>query len=151
MGIRRCNCTPSAFRALLTFNQPVTAVTATPVRYANEEFDLNDEYDLVAFVPKQDGEYSVEASVVFSPTNTNLPSQASLNILVNNVVRASSSENIPAVPGANSVKTSMITQLQAGDRVEVVFSSNRDGLIFQSSPFGSVGSVFEAARFSFSE
>ena len=151
MGTRRCNCTASAFRALLTFNQPVTAFTATPGSFANEEFDLNDEFDFVAFVPKQDGVYSVEASVVFSATNPNLPSQVVLNIFVNNVVRASSQENIPAVPGANSVKTSMITELQAGDRVEVSATSNRNGLIFQSSPFSSVGTIFEAARFSFSE
>lgn len=151
MGIRNCNCTASAFRALLTFNQPITAFTPTPVRFSNEEFDLNNEYDLVAFVPAQDGVYSVEASVIFSRTNANLPAQASLNILVNNVIRASSLEVIPGVSGANSVKTSMIIELQAGDRVEVVFTSSQDGTIFQSSPFSSVGSVFEAARFSFSE
>jgi hypothetical protein len=140
----------SAFRALATFNQPVTAFTPIQLRFVNEQFDLNDEYDLLAFVPKQRGVYSIEASALFSATNFNVPTSISISIHVNNVRIADSTEIfVPAIGAGsiNSAQVSTISELQAGDRVEVFFFSSQNGTVFTSSPFTSMGTAFGAARF----
>ncbi|MFP7159727.1 ABC transporter permease [Priestia aryabhattai] len=140
----------SAFRALANFNQPVTAFTPIQLRFTNEQFDLNDEYDLLAFVPKQRGVYSIEASALFSATNFNVSTSISISIHVNNVRIADSTEIFVPTIGAgsiNSAQVSIISELQAGDRVEVFFFSSQNGTVFTSSPFTSMGTDFGAARF----
>jgi hypothetical protein len=141
---------PSAFRAIANFNQSITAFAQTKLNFTNEQFDLRDEYDLTAFVPKQRGIYSIEASAEFGPNVFNVTHSIFISIRVNNDVVASSREVWVPVSGAgsNTVQVSTISELQAGDRVEVFFFSNQNGTVFQSSPFASMGTTFQAARFS---
>lgn len=146
---------PSAFRAIGGFNQSVTASTDLKLIYSVEEYDLNNEYNsgaISTFVPKQRGVYSIVATANFVPTTLNQSTSISINIRVNNVLVASSSEvwNPPGGlgGGANTVEVSTISELQAGDSVEVFFNSTRNGTVFQSSPFSSMGTAFQAARFS---
>lgn len=145
---------PSAFRAIATFNQPVTALGSMKLIYGVREFDLNNEYNsgaISTFVPKQRGVYSIVATANFVPTTLNESTSITIEIRVNNVLVASSSEvwNPPGGigGGSNTIEVNTISRLQAQDRVEVFFSSTRNGTIFQSSPFSSMGTTFQAARF----
>ncbi|WP_145950074.1 C1q-like domain-containing protein [Paenibacillus sp. Y412MC10] len=135
--------TGSAFRALASNNQSISPFSRTIVQFANEQFDLNNEYSPSSstFVPKQTGIYSIDSSIVFGPTVTNQQTSISMNVLVNNDVVATTLKNF--VPtAAFSVTISAILRLRPGDRVQIMFTANREGQIFLSQT-----TAFQAARF----
>lgn len=143
----QCECIPSGFRALGTAIQPVAANVPLRVLYPGVEFDLNNEYQIPAtFVPNQRGMYSITASVAFNPNNLNVTSSLTLQILVNNVLRATDNESFVPGIGTSNLAVTTIVELQAGDRVEVFFQSSNAGRIFPSSPFASMATHFEAGR-----
>nr|WP_186381800.1 hypothetical protein [Paenibacillus terrae] len=140
--------TGSAFRALASNNQSIFPFSRTKVQFANEQFDLNNEYSPSSstFVPKQTGIYSIDSSVVFGPSVTNQLTSISMNVLVNNAVVATTIKNF--VPtAAFSVKISAILRLRPGDRVEITFTANREGQIFLSELGNQVFTAIQAARF----
>ncbi|MGN7402011.1 hypothetical protein ACTHO0_19340 [Cytobacillus praedii] len=138
----------SGFRAEKTDQQfYTTPVAFVPVTYTDQIFDLNDlEYNPVTstFTPQQDGVYSICASVEFLRdilTNTSLI----LGITVNNIERARATGDhlVSSFFTTAVINVCTITQLQAGDSVQVVFLANQEGTIIVSER----GTHFEAARF----
>ncbi|PYY25906.1 C1q-like domain-containing protein [Paenibacillus illinoisensis] len=142
------SATGSAFRALASNNQSILSLSRTKIQFANEQFDINNEYtpSSSTFVPKQTGIYSIDSSVVFSPAITNQLTSISMSVLVNNAVVATTLKNF--VPtAAFSVEVSAILRLRSGDRVEIIFTANREGQIFLSDLGSQVSTAFQAARF----
>ncbi|MBB3114025.1 flagellar capping protein FliD [Paenibacillus phyllosphaerae] len=139
--------TGSAFRALASNNQAILPFARTKIQFTNEQFDLNNEYGSTSstFVPKQTGIYTINSSVVFGPAVTNQLTSISMNVLVNNAVVATTLKNF--VPtAAFSVQISPILRLGAGDRVEIIFTANREGQIFLSDFGNQVFTAFQGAR-----
>ncbi|WP_242215621.1 complement C1q domain-containing protein [Bacillus cereus group sp. BfR-BA-01383] len=141
----------SAFRAVnVTAEQSISAVTPVfPVLYPDEIFDLNNEYDpgTSTFTLKQNGVYSIIASVAFFPNDVTANYRVVINIRVN---------GIPIVTdngffGANPVETgdeasvSAILKLAARDEVSISVFSTTNGIILPEPR----GTHFEAARLPF--
>ena len=137
---------PSAFRAVNnTAGQNVTANTqVVPVAYPNEIFDLNNEYDPVAstFTPKQDGVYSIIASVNFFPVET-INYRVLINILINGNPVVADNDFFGESPFSDVTSVSAILQLTAGDKVNVSAVSSTNGFLIANP----LAMHFEAARF----
>lgn len=141
---------PSAFRAVnSTVEQNVTANTlVVPVLYPDEIFDLNNEYDPVTstFTPKQDGLYSIIASVNFGPVvggiivPTNY--RVLILILVNGNAVVADNDFFGELPIGDATSVSAILQLEAGDEVNVSALSSTNGVLFAVP----LAMHFEAAR-----
>ncbi|MED3575779.1 hypothetical protein [Cytobacillus praedii] len=140
----------SAFRAEKTGGDQqlyTTPVAFVPVTYTNQIFDLNDlEYNPVTstFTPQQNGVYSICASVEFL-RDLAIDTSLILGITVNNIERARATGDhlVSSFFTTAVINVCTITQLQAGDSVQVVFLANQEGTIIVSER----GTHFEAARF----
>lgn len=141
---------PSAVRAVSDANQRVPANTFVKVRYQNEDFDLNNEYNPAnsTFTPRQDGVYQVMGTISFDPDNNNVDYRARVEIRVNGNPAISTDNDFfgGGVNFSNVVSVSTILQLQAGDRVEVFAQSSTAGFINENVP-GSNSTRFEVARY----
>lgn len=129
----------SVFRAVNTGSQPLS-VSISRVQYPVEKTDLNNEYNPATstFTPFSNGVYSLIASIYFSP-NTPVAGQhyfLKLLIRINGTVVASDTEWIPGGDGVIAVST--IQRLQAGDTVEVLANSGRDGKINGTAPLSNI-------------
>lgn len=137
---------PSAFRAVnSTTQESVTADTLVdPVIYPNEIFDLNNEYDPVTstFTPKQDGVYSIIASVDFYPDITQVNHRVLINIQINGNSVVSDNDFFGEITFRNVTSVSAILQLTAGDEVNVTAASSTNGFLTDIP----LGMHFEAAR-----
>lgn len=112
------NVTPSAFSAIGITNQNLTNAAEKVNIYGEELFDLNNEYnkDVSAFIPKENGIYSIIASVGIEPINLNTAYDAAVIIRVNG--RNTVLDEEDAI-GITTVDVSGILQLRANDVVEV--------------------------------
>lgn len=141
---------PSAFKAVNeTFEQNVIADNlVVPVRYPNEIFDLNDEYDPEesTFSPKQDGLYSVIASVNFGPVVNGqiIPTNYRVLIVirVNGAPVVADNDFFGEIPIGSGISVSAILQLNAHDEVNIAIVSSTNGVLFANP----LGMRFEAAR-----
>jgi len=135
---------PSAFRAVNnTAEQTVTADTPLiPVLYPDEVFDLNHEYNPVAstFTPKQDGIYSIIASVSFAGPTLYYRVLISIQINGNHVV--ADNDFFGVIPFSDVTSVSAILQLTAGDKVNVSVVSSTNGFLLANP----LVMHFEAAR-----
>ncbi|MGM0836375.1 MAG: hypothetical protein ACQEV7_09480 [Bacillota bacterium] len=152
-GEDSCDCIDSAFRAINVQNQPV--VSGDQVLYPVVEFDLNDEYDAATstFIPKQDGIYSLTASLAFFPESDNTAVNYSVDIAIRvNGEFALAGQSFQGqdffLTLVTATTVSGILQLNAGDEVDVQFfiSPTLNGFI-DPRPWST---HFEAARFSYS-
>ncbi|MBT2706820.1 hypothetical protein J7I91_02720 [Pseudomonas sp. ISL-84] len=110
------------------------------VEYPEEKIDLNNEYNqnTSTYTPASNGVYSLHASIYFSP-NTPAAGQQYFLVLflrINGTVVATETEWIPGGDGVITV--SAIQRLQAGDTVEVLARSGRDGKINGLAPLSSI-------------
>ncbi|MFH7829592.1 hypothetical protein [Bacillus luti] len=140
----------SAFRAINTMNQPVSANTSVKVLFQNEQFDLANEYNPAAstFIPKTRGVYSVLGNITFSPNDITVNYRARVEIRVNGNPAIAIDNDFfgTGVFFNNDVSVTSILQLEAGDFVEVFAESSIAGVIVQNvNGFNTVH--FEAARF----
>lgn len=141
---------PSAFRAVNnTAEQNVIANTlVVPVLYPDEIFDLNNEYDPVAstFTPKQNGVYSIIASVNFGPVVNGVIVPTNYRVLtviqVNGNPVVGDNDFFGEIPIGNVISVSAILQLTAGDEVNVTALSSTNGILFLNP----LAMHFEAAR-----
>jgi hypothetical protein len=140
----------SAFRAENnTANQNVNPGAAAQVSYPNEIFDLNNEFASSAFIPLQSGVYSISANVGFIPNSTAVDHQTTVNILVNGIpVAGTTNVFVTGLPTAvNYTNINTIVRLSAGNTVTVLFSfSNTGGTAGVIQASGQVTN-FSAARF----
>lgn len=144
------NARPSAFRAVnSTAEQNVTADTlVVPVQYPNEIFDLSNEYSPATstFTPKQDGVYSIIASVNFGPVVNGEIVPTNYRVLI--VIRVNGNPVVSdnaffgEIPIGSVISVSAILQLAAGDAVNIAAISSATGVLFANPP----GMHFEAAR-----
>ncbi|KFM99971.1 hypothetical protein D0U04_07780 [Bacillus clarus] len=145
-----CNCKSererqSAFKATQNTFQPLIANEPTRILFPAEIFDINNEYDpsTSIFVPRQNGIYTFDTSIAFSPT-----SASSYSIILDIRVNGSSVSGNEQSGLSNQgliVKTSTIVQLQAGDRVDVFAEvGSTNGTIIGSPRL----TYFEGARIS---
>lgn len=119
-----------------------------PVRYPDEIFDLNNEYNPLTstFIPKQDGVYSINASLNFgSEVNgeiviTNF--SVLIVIWVNGEPVVIDNDFMGEIPIINVVSVSGILQLTAGDEVNIAVTSTTAGVIISNS----LSMRFEATR-----
>lgn len=141
------NTRASAFRAINSTNQTVTANTFVKVIFPTEQFDLANEYNPATstFTPKTGGVYSIIGTIGFLPNNTNLDYRARVEIRVNGTTAIAIDNDFfgGGTAFVNAVSVSTIFELQKGDKVEVFAQSNIAGTIVASED----GSHFEAARF----
>lgn len=122
------------------------------VLFTGVQFDKGDIYNenTSTFVPVESGVYFVAGTVTFFPRNDAIPFRARLEVRVNGEsVEADSdyffSGVVPSMFFANIVNTSTILQLQAGDLVEIFFTSTSRGIINDDGDGSSTR--FETARF----
>jgi hypothetical protein len=138
----------SAFKAVnISTVQMVTAnVPITPVRYPDEIFDLNNEYDpeTSAFIPKQDGIYLVIAGINFIP-NTVTNYRVLILIHVNGIPVAADNDFYGEIPIGDVTRVSAILALKTGDVVNVSTLVSTDGFINPNPD--AFTTQFEAARF----
>ena len=123
--------TPSAFSAFRNAGQaqPLTADVFTKVIYPSEQYDLNNEYNPATgnFIPKQTGIYTLIASIEFLPAPLTVdPNTLALLIRVNDTVVA---QEFLRISGEGLITVSTVHQLQAGNTVEVLARSFRNGNI----------------------
>ncbi|MDQ0154782.1 C1q-like domain-containing protein [Robertmurraya andreesenii] len=141
---------PSAARATSNADQRVPANTFVKVRFQNEDFDLNNEYNPAnsTFSPRQDGVYQIIGTISFDPDNNNVDYRARVEIRVNGNPAISTDNDFfgGGVNFSNVVSVATILQLQAGDRVEVFAQSSTPGFIRENEPGGN-STRFEIARF----
>ncbi|WP_232300742.1 exosporium leader peptide [Bacillus mycoides] len=132
----------SAFRAIKTTDQSISANALSIITFETIEFDLNNEYDRTStFSPQQDGVYLIIAAVTFEPTDISVNYVTQALISVNNSFIAGSDNFMGGNSGfLNAVNPSTIVQLQAGDVVRISASSSVAG------QFLAVLSHFEATR-----
>ncbi|MDQ0114905.1 hypothetical protein [Paenibacillus harenae] len=137
---RRIN---SAFRAVAGFNQELLNGVVTNVRYQVEELDLINEYNPATstFRPKQNGVYSLFASVSFAAA-TLIPASIGLEIRVNGVPRILDQEDFISTRGM--IDAGGIINLEARDRVQVFARVDDKSVEIQSG----VATRFEGARIS---
>ncbi|WP_169086755.1 hypothetical protein [Paenibacillus sp. PL91] len=135
----KCGCR-SAFGAAAGTDQPITAIV-TQVQYSLEEFDSNREYNPATsiFRPKKSGIYTLFASATFV-ANENVSNFLGLFIRVNGRNRITDTETSPIV-GSGSIDASGIVRLNAGDDVQVFFSS-----LITGSLAAGIETRFEGAR-----
>ena len=137
---------PSAFRAVNnTVQQNVTAgIQVVPVLYPTEIFDLNNEYNPVAstFTPKQDGVYSIIASVNFFPVDVTINYRVLISIQINGNPVVADNDLFGIVPFSDVTSVSAILQLTAGDTVNVSAASSTNGFLLGNP----LAMHFEAAR-----
>jgi len=136
---------PSAFRAVNnTAQQIVTADTlVVPVLYSNKIFDLNNEYEPVTstFTPKQDGVYSIIASVGFGIVYT-INYRVLISIQINGNPVVADNDFFGEIPFSDVTSVSAILQLTAGDEVNVAAVSSANGVLLANP----LAMHFEAAR-----
>lgn len=138
---------PSGFKAASTANQDIPPNTpVSPILYNDVIFDLNNEYDpdLSTFSPKQDGVYSIIASVNFIP-GVETDYRMFIVIRVKGIPKAGNNEFFSGTPllAGDVVSVSTILQLAAGDTVTISTFSSTAGMIISNPIF----THFEAARF----
>jgi hypothetical protein len=138
---------PSAFRAVNnTANQTVTADNpVNPVLYPDVMFDVNREYDPVTstFTPKQNGVYSIIASVNFIPNVIPSSYRVLVEIYVNGSPIASDNDFFGEIVIGDVTSVSAILQLAGGDKVNISALVSTNGII-NANP---TATHFEAARF----
>ncbi|MCO1602809.1 hypothetical protein [Desulfosporosinus nitroreducens] len=144
---KRIKCLrPSAFRAVNNSTQQSVAadIPVVPVMYPNQVFDLNNEYDPVCstFTPKQDGIYSVIASVDFYPDITQVNHRVLISIQINGNPVVVDNDFFGEITFRNVTSVSAILQLTAGDAVNVSAVSSTNGFLTDVP----LGMHFEAAR-----
>ncbi|SFD67738.1 C1q domain-containing protein [Paenibacillus catalpae] len=139
-GKRTRTIRKSAFRAVSNQFQTVLSTRVPQVIYAQEEFDLENEYNPATstFTPEQNGVYSFTASVLFGSEPVTSVS-VTLAVLVNNDVKLSSLETLSS--GRGIVLTTGIVRLRKGDAVTVVIQTSAEGFISTST-----GTRFEGFR-----
>lgn len=139
----------STFRANKLVPQAHTANTVTTVTFTDEQFDLNNEYNGVSiFMPKQDGIYQINATVLFDPTNLNDNYRIEAFIMVDDGINNRAvSTDVKSTFGRASVNLSTIFNLTTGSRVSVLFFATQSGNLTRFT--GTLVSSFEAARFPF--
>ena len=137
---------PSVFRAVNnTGQQSVNADTlVAPVLFPDVIFDLNNEYEPVTstFTPKQDGVYSIIASVSFAPS-VRLDYRVLTSIQINGNPVVADNNFFVVIPFSDVTSVSAILQLTAGDKVNVAAVSSANG-VFLANP---LAMHFEAARY----
>ncbi|MFV8517092.1 hypothetical protein [Bacillus sp. SBS7] len=119
-----------------------------PVQYPDEIFDLNNEYDPIksTFIPKQDGVYSINASLNFGSEVNGEIVITNFSVLI--VIRVNGepvvvdNDFMGEVPIINVVSVSAILQLTAGDEVNIAVTSTTAGVIISNS----LSMRFEAVR-----
>lgn len=133
----------SAFRAVSGAEQNLLDEVTSQVQYQVQELDLNNEYNPATstFRPKQNGVYSLFASVSFAAP-TLIPATIGLQIRVNGVSRISDQEDFISTRGI--IDAGGIVQLEARDRVEVFATVIDKNVEIQSG----VNTRFEGARIS---
>ena len=118
---------PSVFRAVNnTGQQSVNADTlVAPVLFPDVIFDLNNEYEPVTstFTPKQDGVYSIIASVNFASVDT-INYRVLIYILINGNPVVVDNDFWGEIPFSDATSVSAILQLTAGDEVNVAAASS---------------------------
>ncbi|GGE58108.1 C1q-like domain-containing protein [Priestia taiwanensis] len=123
----------SAFRAVNnSFEQRVTAnLPLSPVQFPDVEFDLNNEYNPVTstFIPKQNGIYSLIASVNFGPDIIS-NYRVLIIIQVNGVTTVGDNDFFGDIPIGDATSVSAILPLASGDEVNVAVISSTDGVLF---------------------
>ena len=138
---------PSVFRAVNnTGQQSVNADTlVAPVLFPDVIFDLNNEYEPVTstFTPKQDGVYSIIASVSFAPS-VRLDYRVLTSIQINGNPVVADNNFFVVIPFSDVTSVSAILQLTAGDEVNVAAVSSVNGFLGIANP---LVMHFEAARF----
>ncbi|WP_235190089.1 hypothetical protein [Bacillus gaemokensis] len=126
--------------------QQIPANTTVKVLYPNIQFDLANEFNSAAsmFIPETKGVYSLNASVLFAPSNFNKDYRGRISILVNGHEIAADNDFFGAnLQIKNIVSVSTINQLKCEDIVEVFFISNVAGTINLLNSL----THFEGARF----
>ncbi|MED4650703.1 hypothetical protein ABES13_17680 [Bacillus pseudomycoides] len=141
----------SAFRAINeTIEQSVGPADLTQIEYPSEVFDLNNEYDpsTSTFIPKQDGVYSVIASIGFLPEDV-ISYSVRIFIVVNGNLRVADNDFLgEELLIVNLVSVSAILNLSKGDRVQVIAQATTDGNTVPEPLENTVHFMhFEAARF----
>lgn len=138
---------PSAFKAVNnTASQTVTADNrVTPVLYPDVIFDVNGEYEPVTstFIPKQDGIYSIIASINFIPNVSPQNYRVLIEIYVNGITVASDNDFFGEILIGDVTAVSAILQLKAGAKVNVSALVSTDGIVNPNL----LATRFEAARF----
>ncbi|MFX3634759.1 MAG: hypothetical protein ACE3L7_23240 [Candidatus Pristimantibacillus sp.] len=133
----------SAFRAVSGVDQQLLDGSISQVQYQVEELDLNNEYNSATstFRPKQNGVYTLFASVFFR-TTTVTSYTLNLEIRVNGVPRISDQEDYNNISGI--IDTGGIVNLNASDRVQVFARVIDKNVEIQSG----LATRFEGARIS---
>ncbi|MDP1418437.1 ABC transporter permease [Peribacillus simplex] len=160
----------SAFRANKNTPQLYEAAVNPSVKvlYQTEQFDLANEYNphISTFIPTEDGVYEITAKVSFCPSKSKSDNSSKNNNDNCNCdyckITHSSKEGYVASISINvngddldtdidffeksspiGLSVTTILQLQAGDRVQVIFSAGANGVILAEAPLTN----FQAARF----
>ncbi|MFD1778398.1 hypothetical protein ACFSFW_06935 [Fredinandcohnia salidurans] len=139
----------SAFRANKIDVQPINANTPLLVTFTDEDFDLGNEYNGIStFIPRQDGVYQINASVLFLPFDFVTPYRLEMYLQVDDGIK---NETIAADALGGTFRTivsvSSIYRLRAGNRVTVVVFTNINGQLISFA--NTITSHFDAARFPF--
>ncbi|WP_404445866.1 hypothetical protein LG307_20230 [Sutcliffiella horikoshii] len=128
--------TPAFRAAKVDWQDYDNADELVKVFFTGVQFDNGDIYNAntSTFVPSEDGVYFVAGKVTFFPKNDAIPFRARLEVRVNGESVAADNEYflsgvVPSMVFANIVNTSTILQLQAGDLVEIFFTSTSRGII----------------------
>lgn len=149
----------SAFRARSNADQSIPAGTFTKIFFADQQFDLNEEYipgnteETSVFVPKKAGVYAIMATVEIVVDNPSINQIISLAIRVNgNLITITDYFFTPVVIGEGEEEfvidfigpqVNTIYQLATGDVVDVVMIMSGSGTAIS----GNLLTHFEAARF----
>lgn len=139
--------TRSSFKAVnVTAPIPVpVANTFVKVFFPNELFDVRNEYDQTTstFIAQRSGIYYFTAAVIFSPTNTNVDYEVTLQFRKNGAGEDVESDYIGFNAAfAGVIEVNDVIQLNAGDQVDVLVLSTTPGVVIADSRVR-----FAAARF----
>ncbi|MEJ9228923.1 hypothetical protein LAV79_05380 [Peribacillus butanolivorans] len=142
---------PAAFRAVNTkIPQKVGPADLTQIKYPEEQFDLNNEYNpnTSTFTPKHDGVYSIIASIGFI---SDVPTDYSVRIFIvvnGDLIVADNDFLGEELPIVNLVSVSTILKLSSGDEVQVFAQATTDGNTVPEPLENTVFFMnFQAARF----
>ncbi|MGD6776356.1 hypothetical protein [Sutcliffiella horikoshii] len=127
----------SAFRAVnVDWQDYDNADEFVKVLFTEVQFDNGDIYNAntSTFVPVETGVYFVAGTVTFFPRNDAIPFRARLEVRINGESVAADNDYffsgvVPSIVFANIINTSTILELQAGDLVEIFFTSTSRGII----------------------
>ncbi len=139
---------PSAFKAVNETTAQSVGPNPVQIEYPDEIFDLNNEYNpsTSTFTPKQDGVYSIIASIGFLPNNSKKYS-VRIFIVVNGDPVAADNDFMH-LPIVNLVNVSTILKLSEGDEVQVSAQATTNGNTVPEPLENTVHFThFEAARF----